>query len=54
MLVAIGIILFYIIGCLVIKWIDKPSKRVPNPRTRGKAIKAPTNVFELMYPRLED
>lgn len=54
MLTTLIIIAFYLTLHFIFKWADKPSKRLPNPRTGGKAIKAPTNVFELMYPKLED
>lgn len=54
MLTAILILVVIIIGIFVIRQAIKPSKRNPNTSGYGKSLKAPENVFELIFPRLED
>ncbi len=53
-MLALGIIVaYYVVGHFILKWAYTPTRNFTPEPGRGKSIKPPKDVFDLMYPKLE-
>ena len=53
MLTLLLILAVYAVASVLVRWANKPTKGF-KPLTGGKSLAAPKNVFDIMYPKLED